>query len=400
MAVVGSFVPAIAAGSKAPAALPLGGALPDKANFPIEGTYLDAAFCHPAGRFARAAAQAYVDARFQAPQAFSPRQNTRKEAVERFARLINADPADIAVVPSTLEGENRVNAALGIGADAGVVTDGLHYDGALALYGELARRGTPVGVVRPREGRIDLADVARLITPKTRLIAVSLVSSTSGFLYDLAELCALAHACGVLVYADIIQAAGAVPIDVRASGVDFACCGTYKWLMGDFGAAFFYVRADRLDRLVRPAVGWRSVRSQQSHNLPLDPPGPALDDYELAGGAAGLFEVSTPAWGPLAVATAGIDHILGLGVEAIVRHRRPLLARIREGLPREFVPLTDAGSASPYLSFAVRDARSRFGPRLAAERIKISTYPNRIRISPSVYNDEADTERVIRVLSA
>lgn len=212
---------------------------------------------------------------------------------------------------------------------------------------------------------------------------------------------ALAHSRGVLVYADIIQAAGAVPIDVKASGVDFACCGTYKWLMGDFGTAFLYVRPDRLDRLVRPAVGWRQLRSNQSHNLPYDPPGPPLDDYELADGAAGLFEVSTPAWGALAVASSGLDYVLGLGVEAIARHRQPLLEQVRTGLRRPgFQPLGSPGSATPSLTYAVQDAKARFDERLKAQKIKISTYPNRIRISPSVYNDAADIDRMLAVLAA
>jgi selenocysteine lyase/cysteine desulfurase len=377
------------------------GSLPDRTTFPFEGVYLDAAFTHPMGTFAAAAAAYYARARLADPQAVGPRGNPRRGAVERFARLINAEPRDIAVVPSTLGGENLVNAALGVGPGAGVVTDALHYDASLVLYGELARRGVPVAVARPRGDRIDLSDLRDLITRETRLVAVSLVSSETGFEHDLAELCALAHARGALVYADIIQAAGAVPVDVRASGVDFACCGTYKWLMGDFGAAFLYVRPDRLDRLKRTEVGWRQVRRQESHVFPFEPPGPAIGAYELATDAAGLFEVSTPAWGALAVASAGMDHVLGLGVEAIVRHRAPLIDRLQDALTgRGFSPLTPRGSRGPIVAFAVRDAEARFAARLKAERIRISTYPHRLRISPSVYNDVEDIERLIRVLTA
>lgn len=369
------------------------------AAFPFEGVYLDAAFTHPVGAFAATAATAYVEARRRDPQAVGPRANPRRGAVARFARLINADPADIAVVPSTLDGENLVNLALGAGPSTGVVTDGLHYDGALALYAELARRGVSVAVARPRGGCVDLADLRALIRPETRLIAVSLVSSTTGFKHDLAELCAMAHARDVLVYADVIQAAGAVPIDVKASGVDFACCGTYKWLMGDFGTAFLYVRPDRLDRLKRVEVGWRQVRRQDSHVLPYEPQGPALAPVELAGGASGLFEVSTPAWGALAVAQASIQHILDLGVDAIVRHRQPLIDEMQDALPAlGFTPLTPRGARSPVLAFAARDAAARFDARLAAEGVRISTYEHRIRVSPSIYNAPQDIQRLVRAL--
>jgi len=55
-----------------------------------------------------------------------------------------------------------------------------------------------------------------------------------------------------------VQAVGAVPVDVRASGVDFLACSSYKWLMGDMGLGFLYVRGDRLDRLERTQYGFRA----------------------------------------------------------------------------------------------------------------------------------------------
>jgi selenocysteine lyase/cysteine desulfurase len=375
-------------------------ALPDKSNFAFAGVYLDAAFTHPLSGVAFTAASDYLALRRRDPQGVSPRHNARSGAVERFARLINATPADIAIVPSTMEGENLINASLGIGPGAGVVTDGLHYDGSLALYGELQRRGAPLAVVRPRGGRIDLADVRGAFTKDTKLLAVSLVSSTTGFEYDLAELCSLAHAHGVLVYADLIQAAGAVPIDVKAAGVDFAACGTYKWLMGDFGTAFLYVRPDSLQRLKRVEVGWRQVRNQHSHVLPLETPGPVLGSYELAADAAGMFEVSTPAWGPLATVATSLDYIEELGVDAIMRYRQPLLDRLQAELPqRGFAALTPNGSRSPIVAYACKDASKRFAVRLQAEQFQISVYESRIRISPSIYNTMDDVERLLKILS-
>lgn len=389
------LVPAIALASDAAPIV-----LPDRASFRFDGTYLDAAFTHPLGDFAASAAKAYVEARARDPQAVGPRHNARRAAVERFARLINANPDDIAVVPSTMDGENLVNLALRTGPGAGVVSDALHYDASLAIYGEMARRGAAVAVVRPRpDGRIDLADMRASIVSGTRLVAISLVSSSTGFTHDLAELCAIAHKRGALVYADIIQAAGAIPVDVRASGVDFACCGTYKWLMGDFGTAFLYVRPDRRDRLQRSEVGWRQLRAQQGHALPYEPPGPAIGSYTLGTDTAALFEVSTPAWGALAVAAASIDLVLSLGVERIAAHRAALLARLREELTRPgILALTPPGTPGPILAYAVKDAARRFDGPLQAAGVTISTYEDRIRISPSVHNTVEDIDRLVAVL--
>jgi selenocysteine lyase/cysteine desulfurase len=233
------------------------------------------------------------------------------------------------------------------------------------------------------------------------LIAVSQVSSSTGFEHDLAELCALAHSHGALVYADIIQAAGALPIDVRASEVDFAACGTYKWLMGDFGTAFLYVRPEILGQIKRVEVGWRQVKDQESHVLPFESAGPAVGPYRLASGAAGLFEVSTPAWGALAIVAASLAYIEQIGVGALVRHRQPLLDQLQARLPAlGFESLTPTGSRSPLVAFAYRGAEKRFANRLKSANIKISIYEHRIRVSPSIYNTPGDIDHLIEVLSA
>jgi selenocysteine lyase/cysteine desulfurase len=371
--------------------------LPDKKSFPFEGTYLNAAFSHPLGAHARAAGQAYLQARTYEVDRSWPRVNARDAAVAAFAGLINASPSEIAVVTSTMEGENLIAAAIGLGPEAGVVTDAFHYDASLAMYGELQRTGVPVKVVSPRNNVMDLRDFETAIGKGTRLVAVSLVSSQTGFKHDLKSLCEIAHAKGAMVYADIIQAVGAISLDVRESGVDFCSCGTYKWLMGDFGTGFLYVRADRLDSLRRVQLGWRQLASSGHHVYPFDSPGPAIGNWALRKDTVGRFEVGTPNWFALSVVTASIGYIQEIGMSAIVKHRQPMLDRLQEELPKlGFQPLTSA-LGSPTAAFASKDVARRFGPALTAARIKISVYENMIRISPSVYNDMEDIERLLRV---
>ena len=375
--------------------------LPDKTRFTIPGVYLDAAYTHPISAATRNSYLEYLDHKAGHGSRIGPGNNPRGRAVQMFASLINADPKEIAVVPSTMEGENLVAAALGLNESMGAVTDALHYDASIVLYGELAKKGMPLKVVAPRGGGIALEDIDAAISKRTRLIAVSLVSATTGFHYDLKALCDLAHSKGALVYADIIQAAGAVPVDVKASGVDFCCCGTYKWLMGDFGTAFLYVRPDRLGELKRTQVGWRQVRQQETHVFPFDPAGSALGEWRLGSDTAATFEVSTPAWGPLACVADSLSYIQALGVDAIMRHRAPLIRHLREELPkRGFEPLTPSDAVSPILVLSYKGAAARFGKPLKDAQVQISTYENRIRISPSVYNDLEDTEKLISALSS
>jgi selenocysteine lyase/cysteine desulfurase len=375
--------------------------LPDKASYDFHGIFLNAAYAHPLNRLVRQAGDDFLLSRADRDVTRAwPRDNPRNEAVKRFARLINADPADIAVVPSTMEGENHIVAALGLNQKAGVVTDAYHYDASLVLYGELGKHGVPVTCLAPKDNRIPLEDVERAITPRTKLVAVSHVGSDTGYQHDLKALSDIAHKKGAFVYADIIQSVGAIPLDVKESGVDFCCAGAYKWLMADFGTAFLYVRPDRLKVLKRTAVGWRQMTSGQSHAYPFDPPGPAIGTWTLADTTAGKFEVSTPAWSSLAMLITSIDYVTQLGVERIAAHRKPLIARLREELPRRgFAPMTPEETQGPIVTFAYRDAQRKLEPVLKAANIKVTLGANRIRVSPSVYNDMGDIEHLLSVLT-
>ena len=374
--------------------------LPDKSSYDFHGVFLNAAYAHPLHRAVRQAGNDFLLARADKDVRRAwPRDNPRNDAVAKFAGLVNVSPDDIAVVPATMEGENHVVNALGLSEKAGVVTDIYHYDASLALYGEWAKRGVPVTCLRARDNRIPLEDVERAITPNIKLIAVSHIASDTGHQYDLKALCEVAHRKGAYVYADIIQSAGAVPLDLKDSGVDFACSGAYKWLMGEFGTAFLYVRPDRLKELKQTAVGWRSLSSNHSHAYPFDPPGPALGDWTMKDTVAGRFEVSTPAWVSLAMLVKSIEIVQGIGVDNIMAYRKPLIARLREELPRRgFAPMTAPENTGPTITFAYRDAAKTLGPVLEAANIKVTLGDNRMRVSPSVYNDMDDIETLLKAL--
>jgi selenocysteine lyase/cysteine desulfurase len=392
--------------SATPARLPAAsrhgaGSLPDKGNFIFDGTHLNAAYTHLIGKHTRDASEAYVQSRMCEPGRNWPIENSRDEAVALFARLIGAQPAEIAVVPSTLEGENLIAASLGLGIGAGVVTDPFHYDASLVMYGELQKRGMPLVLIAPRENRIEYSDLEAAITSEIRLVAVSLVSSDTGFTHDLKTVCDIAHRKGALVYADIIQAVGGIPVDVKATGVDFCCTGAYKWLMGEFGTAFLYVRPDRLTDLKRVQVGWRGLKHHTKHFLPFDPPGPLIGDWELGSDTANVFEVSTPNWSALAAIVGSLNYIHEIGVDAIRRHRDPMLHRLQKELPKHgFMPLTPLEFQGTYAVFSYEGAAKRFGEALKRAKIYVTLGKNKIRISPSVYSDMGDIERLLGVLSS
>jgi selenocysteine lyase/cysteine desulfurase len=315
--------------------------------------------------------------------------------------LINANPAEISLVESTSRGENLVVNGLGLPSSGGnVVTDALHFEGSLILYGELQKRGLDVRLVRPRQWRIELSDMEKVVDRNTRLVAVSLVSWYNGFQHDLKRVCDLAHASGAYVYADIIQAAGNTPIDVRASGVDFCACSTFKWLMGDFGLGFLYVRESLLDKVIRRSEYGYQQADTVMHYLPTDPPAAVPVTWTMHADARAHFQVGTYAQGTLNALAESLAYLQRIGVERIRAHRQPLLRRLHEELPRlGFTSITPPDSTSAIAAFIARDAEQRFAPRLKQANVSVTLSGERMRVAPSFFNDVHDVDRLLHALS-
>jgi selenocysteine lyase/cysteine desulfurase len=381
---------------------------PRKDDFNIEEgyTYLNAAYTHPIPKVALSAARESAERRgslrwSQAVQhPFNPR--------ALFAELIGAELEEIAYVPSTSFGENLVVQSLGLHQrfDGNVVTDGLHYEGALMHLLELKKKGLDVRVVKPTDGcRIDMKDLERAVDRNTRLIEVSSAAMYNGFEHDLKAVADLAHAHGAYVYADIIHSAGCGPFDIRATGVDFAACSTFKWLMGDFGVGFLYIRRSVIDKLDRPVVGYMEgdVEAFYPPYLPAEAYVPVA--YSLNKSASGMFEPGTSGFVGSAVSSAllsaSLNYIKQIGPDNIKAYRQPLLKRLREEVPRlGFTLVTPPESTGGNITFAKRDVlKSGLPEKLRAAKVNVRFDTHWMRLSPSVYNDMQDIERFLSVLA-
>ena len=378
------------------------GQFPDRDAFffPADVCYLDSGTMHPISRGAKAALDQYVLNRTVQrgrPSSFGFDDDLVRE---KFARLINADASEVAYVQSTTAGETLILQALGLPLKgAHVVTDTLHFFGSMPNYGELARNGVEVTWLRAKEGRILIEDVERAVRKGTKLVAVSQVSTINGFEHDLKRVCEIAHARGALVYADIVHAAGCVPVDVKASGVDFAACASYKWLMGDFGLGFLYVRKDRQAELRPPHLGYYGLSAFTSHYLPLDPPGDQVVDYGRRQDAQGLFGIGTYSHTGLALLNHSLDYIQRLTVPAIQAHAQTLITHLKQELPKlGYELLTPLEAKTPMVACVMKDARKRLAAPLKEAGVRVTVGANRFRASVSVFNDMADVQRLLSAL--
>jgi selenocysteine lyase/cysteine desulfurase len=178
----------------------------------------------------------------------------------------------------------------------------------------------------------------------------------------------------------VIQAAGAVPIDVKAMGIDFLACSAYKWLMGGrFG--YLYVREDLQGTVMKPILfGGRSTAT-----------------------GASRYEISTVSHLGCVCQHQALQYIQSLGIERIRAHARPLVARLMKELPTAGYPaLTPAGTESPIASFQVKDlpaTRAKLKKANVVVTLSGATGSGSMRVSVSVFNNQNDVNRLVGALA-
>jgi selenocysteine lyase/cysteine desulfurase len=357
-----------------------------RADFPWASreAYLNTATEHPLSLATTRAMGEYLRALTHGPDRDREKfENGRlmTEVKQMFARLIGAKPSEIGFTPSTQTGENLILEGLDIQAGGGnVVTNDLHYGGSLLNYRNRKASGLDVRIVGHRDYEMDMRDLEKAVDRKTKLIAIALVSNVNGYVHDVRAISALAHAHGAYLYCDVIQAAGAVPIDVNAMGVDFLACSAYKWLMGGrFG--YLYVREDLQGGALKPKLfGGRSTRD-----------------------GASRYEISTVSHIGCVCQHEALQYIHSLGVHRIREHARPLTARLMKELPAAGFPsITPRGSESPIASFRVKDvARTRDALKRSGVVATLSGdhAGGYMRVSVSVFNNHSDVDKLLAAVS-
>jgi selenocysteine lyase/cysteine desulfurase len=367
-----------------------------RADFPgaaVE-TYLNAAAIHPLGAFAVQAIEQTMAYRIRGagPGRTDFGVEKQNHLKASFATLIGARPTEVAFVSSTSDGENIVVLGLDLPARKGnVVLDELHFTSSLYLFKELEKKGVELRIIKHRNWAIDVKDMERAIDKNTRLVSLAMVSNVNGFMHDVKAVSDIAHARGAYVFADIIQAVGAVPVDVRTMGIDFASTGTYKWLMGERGFGFLYVR-EELQGSVLPTTryGHRQVSNFNRAAL----------TWELLPGAAMYESGNIPVLLAAAV-SSGIGYVTMLGLDKIRAHAKVLTDRLQSELPPlGYKSLTPPGTATPIVAFELKDPGAT-AKALQASRIAATIIANesRLRLSVSVFNNHEDVDRVVGALA-
>ncbi|MEO8334289.1 MAG: aminotransferase class V-fold PLP-dependent enzyme [bacterium] len=372
---------------------PLGGAddpLGVRSDFPIvnERIFLNSAYITPIPNQVVAAGHAFLLEKARNSFQLGPLLKKCDDVRAQFARLINAaSPDEIGLLFSTAEGENVVAAGLDLVRGDNVVIDELHYDTEFVLYRTLEKtKGIELRIAKHRNGVVDASDIEPLVDRRTRLVSVAWVSHQNGFCHDMRPIADVAHAKGALFYADAIQAVGSFPIDVRAAGVDFLCAGTYKWLLGSFGVAPFYVRSDVADRLRLDRFGEMNAKVLPDKSIEIETKGKR-------------FDYSSRAFGDVYTLSAGLAYLEKVGVARIGAHTIDGLAlRLQDGLAaqghRLFTPM---GNRSSIVTFYAPSPAASVRAAFDAAHIEVTVRNGMVRISPALFNNSEEIDRCLAV---
>ena len=167
-----------------------------------------------------------------------------------IAKLIGAKPEEIALTAGASTGMPAVAYGLTWRPGDEVLTANSEFPLQYATWKPMEEReGIKLKIISPQDRFLTADDFVAALTPRTRLVSVSLVRFDNGVMLDAARLAAACHAQGALLLLDASQCCGAIPLDVNQLGADFMVCAGYKWLLGPFGTGFFWAKSEHISKM-------------------------------------------------------------------------------------------------------------------------------------------------------
>ena len=378
-----------------------------RSHFPAleRWTYMDVSARGVLSREVRAALDAHLDDRMlngatDKAQFFELVERAR----ERFARLIGADPDEIAYTKNISEGLNMVATALDWKrGDNVLLCPELEHPNNVYAWLNLRRYGVDVRMVPARDGHIPVDAMIERMDERTRVATVSTVSFAPGFRTDVETLGSACRSRGVLLLVDGAQSVGVQHTDVRASNIDALAVSTQKGLLSLYGMGFLYVRREWAERLQPAYLARFGVDLGDAHEASL-----GGYDFKLADGAR-RFDLGNYNF----LATAAVDASMKQLLEWDTRRIEPYVQSLTHALARGFLDLglkVAGGEPGPHLTkivtigemsadhYGTGDERyNRLYEHLVAHRVKLSIRRGMLRFSLHVYNNMEDVERVLQL---
>lgn len=310
------------------------------------------------------------------------------DARARFARLINAQPHEIAILPSVGVALSVIGGSLDFSTRPEVVVTEMDFPTIPYQWMARGEEGAELRLLAsPDRVQVPLESFAQAIGPRTGLVATTHVLFTSGWVQEIAAIARLAHDAGALCLVDGYQAAGQIPVDVKAADVDVYISGGLKWLLGGPGIVFMYVREELIPQLHPTTTGWFAAKDMFKFNP---------ERFEMAEDAR-RFEPGTPAVAAIYAANGGMSIVEEIGVEAIRARTAELdadlIRRLRAAGLEPRLP-GDMARHAGIVMLPVNDPSAAV-KGLKERGIIIDYRPGALRLSPYFYNTEAENQALV-----
>ncbi len=325
--------------------------------------------------------------------AFLNKRTLKTETRTLLAEFFNGEADNIALTHNTTEGVNLIVSAFNWQPGDEIITTAVEH-GAILLPLFLIRQryGAVIRIAKPDENPVKA--VREQLNAKTKLIALSHVSFSTGELLPVAEIAELAHRHGIPVLVDGAQAAGAIPVDFQALGVDYYSLPGQKWLCGPEGTGALYIRKEKLADLKQTFIGLSSVEEYQAEGSFLLP------------GSARRFEIASV----YIPALAGLKASIGWFKETVIpewafTRIKELAATARRELAliKGVTVITPDQRVAGLISFRVAGVKPPRLVELLAERgivIRKITETNCVRASINFFNTDEEIEQLIKAIAA
>jgi selenocysteine lyase/cysteine desulfurase len=369
-------------------------------DMPRDICYLNSASYSPLPLRTQQAARAAVGRKarpWTLDASFANRQHERARIAA--ARLINAEASDVALIPSISYGVAAAAKLLTIPQGSRVlVLENDHSSPVLEWQTRSAAQGFAVETVR-QSGDGDwtsavLAAIERQGAPPVALASISSVHWSDGGLLDVERVAAALRRQGAVFLIDATQGAGVLAMNVKILDPDFVLFPTYKWLLGPYGRAFIYIARRHQDGipLEQTAFGRRDVRSDGTIYF---------SDLNYVADARRFDMGERDHFISMEMAAIGMEMMAEWGTDAVCERLAMLTCRIEEGLHGLRVRIPDRRLRAPHvLSLGFEGGLpDDLVEGLAAEGIYVAPRLGRMRISPHVFNDEEDADRLVSALA-
>jgi selenocysteine lyase/cysteine desulfurase len=305
-----------------------------------------------------------------------------------FARFINAQPDEVAIVTSASAGINPIANALEFEGRNKVVMSEYEFPTMGQIWLAQRPRGAEIHFLDGVNNTVPTECYEQAIDKKTRIVPLTQVSFVNGFRSDVAAIARIAHAQGALLFLDGYQDCGTRPLDVKALDVDFFVTGTLKYLLGPPGLGFLYVRRELIQTLTPPMTSWMAQRDPFTFNTKCLDPAPD----------ARRFEGGSPPIPNIYLARPAIDLLAGIGMDNVAAQIERLTRAFLKGVRDLRMDCkTPSSSVGPLVVLRAKDAAAVLA-KLTARGIAVSTRRDGVRFAFHIYNTLEDVNVALTAL--